>query len=81
MECSCYLVDGPGATIAAIDDTVPVNDADANEERAQTCRSQGRFEEAAPTMAAGRSLLPWSLPTASLSWALSEVVTIVAEGL
>ena len=81
MERSCYLGDGLGATIAAIDDTVPDNDADANEERAQTCRSQGRVEEAAPTMAAGRSLLPWSLPTASLSWALSEVVTIVAEGL
>src|SRR5439155_19032571 len=27
------------------------------------------------------SRIPWSLPTASLSWALSDVVTIVAEGL
>ena len=64
-----------------MDDTVPDNDADATEERARTSRSQGRGEEAAPTMAAGRSLLPWSLPTASLPWALSEVVTIVAAGL
>ena len=80
MELSCYLGDGLGATIAAIDDTVPDNDADANEERARTSRSQGRFEEAAPTVAAGRSLVPWSLPTGSLSWALSDVVTIVAVG-
>jgi hypothetical protein len=61
--------------------TLRDNDANSNEERARTSRSQGRFEEAAPTMAAGRSLLPWSLPTASLSWALSEVVTIVTVGL
>jgi hypothetical protein len=74
-------VDGPGATIAAIDDTVPDNDADSNEERARTSRSQGRFEQAQPTMVAGRSLVPWSQPTASLSWALSDVVTIVAVGL
>src|SRR2546421_5846450 len=33
VEQSCYLVDGPGATIAAIDDTVPDNDADSNEDR------------------------------------------------
>ena len=74
-------MDGPGATIAANDDTVPDNDADATEERARTSRSQGRVEEAAPTMADGRSLLRWSLPTASLSCVLSDVVTIVAVGL
>jgi hypothetical protein len=81
VEQPCYLVDRPGATIAAIDDAVPDNDADSTEERAQTSRSQGRFEEAEPTMVAGCSLVLWRLATASLSWALSDVVTIVAVGL
>src|SRR5205085_7122151 len=53
VEPSCYLVDGLGATIAANDDTVPDNDADANEERARTSRFQGRCEEADPIMVAG----------------------------
>jgi hypothetical protein len=81
LERPCYLMDGPGATIAAIDATVPDNDVDSNEERARSSRSQDRFEEAEPTIVAGRSLVPWSLPTASLSWAVSDVVTIVAVGL
>src|SRR4051794_37772651 len=81
VEHSCYLVDGPGATIAAIDDTMPDSDADSNEERARTSRFHGRCEEAEPTKVAGPHLVPWSRPTASLSWALSAVVTIVALGL
>jgi len=60
---------------------VPDNDADSNEERARTSRFHGHCEEAEPTMVTGWSLVPWSHPMASLSWALSEAVTIVTVGL